>query len=462
MEDFQMNVLKNGDTIEGEVIVVTPTYAYLNVNYMMDALLELKNYSYDAVEDLTKVLKVGDKVTVAVVRLGEEMLVVSRTVLERKERLDALLKQAEAKAQITVTFNEETPGGLVGRYHGVRVFMPKSQTDAKRVEDFTPYVNTALEVQIIEFDSRKNQLLVSHRQIVEAQRAIVMEEAIKHFTVDATVTATVSAVQDNGAVLESNGMEIWLPGREVSYHRTLTPKDVLKVGETIDVKVLTVNTERKNVVVSKKALEKTPWSVAMDTFKVGNVITGKVIDVIAAGAIVEVSPSVTGLVHVSEYSYDRSKKLAQELKAGDEVRVKVLSIEEEKHRISLSIKQTEVSPWSQLADTIKVGSIITGTVKRVTDRAAFVEVAPLVDAILPVSEATIARVASMRDVLSEGATVEAQVIDFKPNSEKMEISILAKEAAAERADFEQYQNTQSQSASESITSSLAEQLQSLK
>lgn len=462
MEDFQMNVLKNGDIVEGEVIVVTPTYAYLNVNYMMDALLELKNYSYDAVEDLTKVLKVGDKMNVAVVRLGEEMLVVSRTVLERQEKLNALIQQAQEKAKITVTFNEETTGGLIGRYHGVRVFMPKSQTDARRVEDFKPYLNTVLEARIIEFDSRKNQLLVSHRQVVEEKQAVIVNEAIKHFTVDAIVEAVVKIVQDNGAVLESHGMEIWLPGREVSHHRTLAPKDVLKVGETVQVKVITVNMDRKNVVVSKKATEKTPWAIAMETFKVGNVITGKVRDVIAVGAIVEVSPGVTGLVHVSEYSYDRTKKLDQHVKVGEEVQVKVLGIEEEKHRISLSMKQTEASPWAQLPETMKVGAVVSGVVKRVTDRAAFVEVAPLVEAILPVSEATIARVTSMRDVLSEGATVEAQIIDFKPNAGKMELSILAKEAASERADYEQYQNQQTQNASVSITSSIAEQLKSLK
>lgn len=462
MEDFQMNELKNGDVIEGEVIIVTPTYAYLNVNYMMDALLELKNYSYDAVESLTEVLKVGDKVKVAVVRLGEEMLVVSRTVLERQERLDGLIAKAAEKAIITVSFSEETKGGLVGRYQGVRMFMPKSQTDARRVEDFTPYVNTPLEVRIIEFDSRKNQLLVSHRQVVEEKREVILAEAIQHFTVDAEVQANVVAIQDNGAVLEAHGMEVWLPGREVSYHRSLTPADVLKVGEEITVKVLTVNTDRKNVVVSKKALEKTPWAIAMETFKVGNVVMGKVVDVIAAGAIVEVSQGVTGLVHVSEYSYDRTKKLANNVKAGDEVRVKVLSIEEEKHRISLSIKQLEASPWAQIAETMKIGDVVTGVVKRVTDRAAFVEVSPLVEAILPVSEATIARVSSMRDVLSEGDTVEAQIIDFKPNSEKMELSILAKEVAAERADYEQYQHAQATTASEEITSSIAEQLQSLK
>lgn len=462
MEDFQMNILKNGDVVEGEVIVVTPTYAYLNVNYMMDALLELKNYSYDNVEDLTKVLKVGDKLTVAVVRLGEEMLVVSRTVLERQERLNALIQQAEAKSVITVTFNEETNGGLVGRYQGVRVFMPKSQTDARRVEDFKPYVNTPLEARIVEFDSRKNQLLVSHRQVVEEKREAQISEAIGKFSVEAVIDAKVISIQDNGAVLEANGMEVWLPGREVSHHRTLTPKDILTVGEEVEVKVITVNMERKNVVVSKKALEKTPWAIALETFKVGNVITGKVRDVIAAGAIVEVSPSVTGLVHVSEYSYDRTKKLAQHVKTGDEVSVKVLSIEEEKHRISLSMKQLEASPWTQIAESMKVGDVVSGVVKRVTDRAAFVEVSPLVEAILPVSEATIARVASMRDVLSEGSVVEAQIIDFKPNHEKMELSILAKEAAAERADYEQYQNKQAANASEEITSSIAAQLQALK
>ncbi|MGL4662328.1 MAG: S1 RNA-binding domain-containing protein [Culicoidibacterales bacterium] len=462
MEDFQMNILKNGDVIEGEVIVVTPTYAYLNVNYMMDALLELKNYSYDNVEDLTKVLKVGEKVKVAVVRLGEEMLVVSRTVLERQERLEGLMKQAEEKAVITVSFNEETKGGLVGRYQGVRVFMPKSQTDARRVEDFQPYVNTPLEARIVEFDGRKNQLLVSHRQVVEEKREVILNESIKNFSLESVIPAKVVAVQDNGAVLEAFGMEVWLPGREVSYHRALTPSDVLKVGEEISVKVITINPERKNVVVSKKAIEKTPWAIAMETFKVGNTITGKVVDVITAGAIVEVSQGVTGLVHVSEYSYDRTKKLASNVKAGDEVRVKVLSIEEEKHRISLSIKQLEASPWSQIAESMKIGDVVSGVVKRVTDRAAFVEVSPLVEAILPVSEATIARVSSMRDVLSEGDTVEAQIIDFKPNSEKMELSILAKEVAAERADFEQYQNKQAATASEEITNSIAEQLQSLK
>lgn len=462
MEDFQMNILKNGDVVEGEVIVVTPTYAYLNVNYMMDALLELKNYSYDNVEDLTKVLKVGDKFKVAVVRLGEEMLVVSKTVLERQERLEGLIAKAEEKAVITVSFNEDTKGGLVGRYQGVRVFMPKSQTDVRRVEDFAPYMNTPLEARIVEFDSRKNQLLVSHRQVVEEQREVILKEAIKHFSVDSTVEATVVTIQDNGAVLEAHGMEVWLPGREVSYHRTLAPKDVLKVGEVVTVKVITVNEERKNVVVSKKALEKTPWAIAMDTFKVGNVITGKVVDVIAAGAIVEVSQGVTGLVHVSEYSYDRTKKLANNVKPGDEVQVKVLSIEEEKHRISLSMKQLEASPWAQIAGTMKVGDVVTGVVKRVTDRAAFVEVAPLVEAILPVSEATIARVSSMRDVVSEGETLEAQIIDFKPNNEKMELSIVAKEVAAERADFEQYQNKQMSNANEEITSSIAAQLQSLK
>lgn len=462
MEDFQMNILKNGDVIEGEVIVVTPTYAYLNVNYMMDALLELKNYSYENIEDLTKVLKVGDKVKVAVVRLGEELLVVSRTVLERQERLEGLIKQAEEKAIITVSFNEETKGGLVGRYQGVRVFMPKSQTDARRVEDFTPYMNKPLESRIVEFDSRKNQILVSHRQVVEEKRDVQLAEAIKGFSVDAEVQAVVTLIQDNGAVLESAGMELWLPGREVSYHRTLTPKDVLTVGEEITVKVLTVNTERKNVVVSKKALEKTPWAVAMEAFKVGNIVTGKVIDIISAGAIVEVSPSVTGLVHVSEYSYDRTKKLANDLKIGDEVQVKVLSIEEAKHRISLSIKQLETSPWMQIAESMKIGDVVSGVVKRMTERAAFVEVSPLVEAILPVSEATIARVASMRDVLTEGETVEAQIIDFKPKSEKMELSILAKEVAAERADYEQYQNKQAANASEEITSSIAAQLQALK
>lgn len=440
MEDFQMTVLNNGDIVEGEVISVTPTYAYINVNYMMDALLELKNYSFGGeITDLTTDLKIGDKVKVQVVRLGEEMLVVSKNAVARQEMLNNLEVKASENAIIEVTFTQETQGGLVGRYMGINAFMPKSHTDTHRVEEFTQYLNKPLQVQIIEFESRRNKLVVSQRNVLEVARKKAVGEVLSTVEVGDQLSVTVNRLQDNGATVLYKGMEAWLPIRELTHHRGLQVSEVISTNETIDVKVVVVDLEKGRLIVSKKALEKSPWTIALENIKIGNTIEGKILDIIGAGAIVEVSPGVAGLLHTSEFSYDRHEKLSQSVKANEIIRVKVIGIDESKHRLSLSVKQLEASPWSQQRENLKVGKTVQGTIKKVMDRVAFVEIFPLIDAVLTLKEATIARANSMHDVVTEGQVIDAVISNVNNREEKVEISIVGLEKARDRKEFQDYQ-----------------------
>ncbi|AYJ35630.1 30S ribosomal protein S1 [Lactiplantibacillus argentoratensis] len=343
-----------GDVVKGEVLAIDDDKQVI-VGIQgtgVEGVVPLKELSTQRVDDVNEAAKVGDVLDLVVIsRIGSDKengsYLLSHRRLEARKVWDDVEKEYEAGHTIKAPVTQVVKGGLVVDA-GVRGFIPASMIDDHYVEDLNAYKGQELELKIIEIEPSENRLILSHRAVVEKQREAQREEALKTLQAGDVVEGKVARLTNFGAFVDLGGIDGLVHVSEISYERVEKPADVLKVGQEVKVKILSVDADRERVSLSIKATLPEPWDGIEEKAPQGAVLDGKVKRLTSFGAFVEVFPGVEGLVHISQISHQHIATPNDVLKVGQEIKVKVLDVRPDEKRLALSIKALEEKP--QTAD----------------------------------------------------------------------------------------------------------------
>ena len=355
-------MLKKGDKVTGTVSKIENDKVYVDVaGAQYDCVILRNQITRKPFENIEEVLSVGDEIEAQVtgIRADREkrsedvpgVIYLSHKILENAEfrklmelSWTQLIEKFEKGEFITATVSGQTKGGLLADVEGLRAFIPGSYIDTKFRKDLSKFVGQEYTFKIEEVDKDKNKIILNRRVILEEERAKKLAEVYGNINEGDVIEGKVSRITDFGAFINLGEVDGLLHISEISHARVSKVSDVLAVGDVVKVAVISVDKENEKISLSAKTLLPTQWEVARATIKVGDVLEGVVRNTTAFGAFVEVMDDVEGLVHISQLSHERVDKIKKGIKKGDKVTVKVLDIDFENERLSLSIKELQEKP----------------------------------------------------------------------------------------------------------------------
>lgn len=333
-------------------------------------------------------------------------------------------KAAKDQIEIEGTIVGSNKGGLSVDV-GLRAFVPKSQIDIHRVDDFSPYIGRTETFRVIEFDKKRCNVVLSRRALLEENRAENRKELIEELEAGQEYDGVVRNVKEYGAFVDIGGLEGLLHKSNMSWGRLDHPSELVRPGDEIRVLVLDYDPKKRRLSLGRKQLLDDPWESLEERFKEGDVVQGRVVSLADFGAFVEVEPGLDGLVHVTELAWTgRINHPREVLEIGAEVGVKVVGIDTENRRLSLSIKALENNPWESLADEIHVGDRFTGRITSITEFGVFVEVKPGIDGLVHVSDLSwTERIDDPAEHYNVGDEVEVVLLDIDAESTRVGLGI---------------------------------------
>ncbi|HGK1888269.1 TPA: 30S ribosomal protein S1 [Streptococcus pneumoniae] len=341
--------VETGDVVSAEVLTVDATQANVAISGTgVEGVLTLRELTNDRDADINDFVKVGEVLDVLVLRqvVGKDTdtvtYLVSKKRLEARKAWDKLVGREEEV--VTVKGTRAVKGGLSVEFEGVRGFIPASMLDTRFVRNAERFVGQEFDTKIKEVNAKENRFILSRREVVEAATAAARAEVFGKLAVGDVVTGKVARITSFGAFIDLGGVDGLVHLTELSHERNVSPKSVVTVGEEIEVKILDLNEEEGRVSLSLKATVPGPRDGVEQKLAKGDVVEGTVKRLTDFGAFVEVLPDIDGLVHVSQISHKRIENPKEALKVGQEVQVKVLEVNADAERVSLSIKALEERP----------------------------------------------------------------------------------------------------------------------
>ena len=343
--------LNNGDRVTGIVTAITPTEVQVDVGAKQAAYIKLSELSDDPNVKPEDIIHVGDQIETYVVRVND----VEGYAELSKKRLDAAkvwenIEQAvEEKTILDGTVTEDNKGGIVVSVKGVRVFVPASQSGQPRGADLSTMKGQKVQLRITEVNRARRRVVGSIRSVTDEARRAAQEEVWANIEVGKHYTGTVKSMTSYGVFVDIGGVDGMVHISELSWSRIKTPSEVCKVGDTLDVYVISFDPEKRKISLGVKDHNINPWQVFMNTYKVGDVANVRIVKLMSFGAFAEVVPGVDGLIHISQIADRRIDKPEDVLSEGQMVDVKITAIDEEKQKISLSIRAL-LAPAAQEAE----------------------------------------------------------------------------------------------------------------
>lgn len=348
--DAQPDV-KVGDVVTGEVLTIDDAHqVVVGIDGAgVEGVIPARELTTDRDADVNDLVKVGDKIE-AVVKMpitSEKegySWILSKRQLEARRAWEEIASKYSENDIVEAPVTQVVKGGLVVDVAGVRGFIPASMIENRFVQDLNQYKGQTVKAQIIEINVAESRLILSRKAVLSAERSEALKRVFEELTVGDVVEGKVARMTNFGAFIDLGGVDGLVHVSEISYERVSQPSDVLSVGEDVKVKVLGLDPEKERISLSIKATQPGPWDAAAQNAPEGTVLEGTVRRVVDFGAFVEVFPGVEGLVHVSQISHQHVENPSDVLKAGDKVQVKVLDVNPERQRLSLSIKALTEAP----------------------------------------------------------------------------------------------------------------------
>ncbi len=343
MLEESLVTLHTGDVVKGTVIQVVGEEVSVNLGFKSDGVIPRGEFSRDTTVVPSKVVQPGDEIEVFVVRVndGDGNVLLSRKRIEEQKGMEDIEKAFNEKTVVTGTVTDVVKGGLIAVVNGVRVFIPSSQVSNRFIEDLSVFKGQELEFNIIEMDRVKRRIIGGRKALVEQEIAAKRAALFETIEVGSKIAGTVSRLTDFGAFVDLGGVDGLIHISEMSWGRISNPREVLKEGQAVEVFVLDVDKEKGKISLSLKDANMNPWKLAADKYAVGSIVEGKVVRMVPFGAFVELEPGVDGLVHISQIANKHVVKPEDELKVGEIINVKVLEVNSEQKKISLSKRQAD-------------------------------------------------------------------------------------------------------------------------
>ena len=370
-------------------------------------------------------VSVGDDIEVFIdKRDADGTLVLSREKAAKLKVWDEIKKVSENNLTIKGKVTDKVKGGLSVDI-GITAFLPGSQVDVRPVKDLEQFVGQTFEFNILKYDRKRNNVVLSRRSIVAAQRELEKQEALKNIVEDAIVEGVIKNITEYGIFIDLGGIDGLLHVTDISWGRIAKPSEMFHKGDSIKVKVLSFDREKERVSLGLKQLYENPWDNIAERYPVGALVEGKVVNLTDYGVFIELEPGVEGLIHISEMFWTREiKHPSKVLNAGETINVVVLEVNAEAKRVSLSLKQTSPNPWEKLKEKYPPGTIVKGQVRNITNFGVFVGVEDGIDGLVHVSDISWKhRVSHPSEYFKKGQEVEAVVLNIDVDNEKFSLGI---------------------------------------
>ena len=353
--DATIKYFNDGDIVEGTVVKVDHDEVLLDIGYKTEGVIPSRELSIKHDVDPDEVVEVGDQIDALVLTKEDKE---GRLILSKKraqyERAWGAIEELQAKEEpVTGTVIEVVMGGLIIDI-GLRGFLPASLVEMRRVRDLEPYIGQELEAKIIELDKQRNNVVLSRRAFLEQTQSEVRSEFLHQLQKGQVRKGVVSSIVNFGAFVDLGGVDGLVHVSELSWKHIDHPSEVVTVGDEVTVEVLDVDLDRERVSLSLKATQEDPWRVFARTHAVGQIVPGKVTKLVPFGAFVRVEEGIEGLVHISELAQRHVEVPDQVVNVGEDVMVKVIDIDLERRRISLSVKQAD-EDYTEEFDPSKYG-----------------------------------------------------------------------------------------------------------
>jgi len=408
--------------VSGTVIKLTDKHVVVDVGMKSEGLIPIEQVLDHAGQPK---LQAGDSVEVVIEREeAEGGYVLSYEKAQRHRVWDTIEKAANEKSIITGTVLGRVKGGLTVDI-GIKAFLPGSQLEVRPVRNLDAYIGQQIDIRVIKLNKKRGNVVVSRKEILEEEQNAKRSQTLEHLEEGSILTGTVKNLTDYGAFVDLGGIDGLLHITDMSWGRLTHPRDLVNVGDEIQVKVLKFDKDKQRVSLGFKQLTPDPWLDAVERYPIGARVRGRVLSVTDYGAFVELEQGIEGLVHVSEMTWSKRMKHPSKLvKPGDEVETVILAVNPNDRRISLGMKQLLENPWEHLTERYPAGTNVEGRVRNLTDFGAFIEIEDGIDGLVHVSNLSwTKRVKHPSEVLKKGEKVRAVVLGVEPENRRLSLGI---------------------------------------
>jgi small subunit ribosomal protein S1 len=412
-----------GEIVDGVVVQIDPDYVLVNIGYKSEGCIPLSEFM-DENGQLTA--KVGDAVKVYFEKKENirGYIVLSRKKAEREQIWVHIEEAVESGALVEGKIVANVKGGLTVDI-GVPAFLPASQVDVRPIGNLEKLIGQSFQFKVVKVNKKRGNVVLSRRAILEEERDKLKTDTLATLTEGQVREGIVKNITDYGAFIDLGGIDGLLHIVDMSWRKLSHPSEILKIGDTVSVKVLKYDKEKEKISLGIKQTIPDPWLVVESKYHIGDRIVGTVVSLADYGAFVSLEEGVEGLVHVSEMSWTkRIRHPSDVLKVGDEVAAEVLGVDVPSRRISLGLKQIQMNPWTVIGDKYPVGTKIEGQIKNVTDFGVFIGVEDGIDGLVHVSDMSwTKRIKHPSELYSKGQTVQAVVLNIDPENERLSLGI---------------------------------------
>ena len=424
MYEESLRQIQEGELIKGEIIKIDEEYVLIDIGYKSEGVIRINEFQNS---DGKVTAKPGDKIDV---------------VLERKENDEGLVILSMEKAkkikvwdQVRDVYNNDgtiegkvmfrVKGGLSVEIGGLPAFLPGSQIDLHPIRDLDSLVGQVMELKILKYNKRRNNIIVSRRALLEADRVKEKVKTLSLLKESSIVKGEVKNITDYGLFVDLGGIDGLLHITDMSWGRVAHPSSMYKIGDEITVKIISFDREKERVSLGLKQLKPDPWIDASNRFPVGTKVTGRVVNLTDYGAFIEIEEGVEALIHISEMSWTRkAKHPSQIVSIGDTVEAVVLNLDTENKRVSLGMKQIKPNPWDLIEEKYPVGTIIEGRIKNITDFGLFIGIDEEIDGLVHISDISwTKKIKHPSELYKKGDEIQAKVMTVDKDNERFSLGI---------------------------------------
>ncbi|OIQ50216.1 30S ribosomal protein S1 [Pseudodesulfovibrio hydrargyri] len=416
--------LDEGTIVAGEVVKVDKDYVLVDVNFKSEGQIPVSEFTEP---DGTVSVSVGEKVDVFVARKNEAegTIYLSRDKAKRMQLFDKLEELQEKDGEVVGRIIRRIKGGYTVDLGGVEAFLPGSHVDLRPVPDMDALVNQEFDFKILKINRRRSNVIVSRRVLLEEMRSEQREKLLETLEEGQVVQGKVKNITEYGVFIDLGGLDGLLHITDMSWKRIKHPKEMVGLGDDLELKILNFDREGQKVSLGLKQLVPDPWENIAEKYPEGSRFTGVITNLADYGAFVELENGVEGLVHISEMSWTRKlRHPSQMVKVGEEVEVVVLGVDPEKKRISLGMKQISPNPWDVVAEKYPEGTVLEGAIKNITEFGVFIGIEEGIDGLIHVSDISwTKKIRHPSEVYKVGDSVQAKVLTVDKENEKFTLGV---------------------------------------
>ena len=417
VETFQL-----GKLIKGTIIALEDNGVLVDIKYKSRGLVP----RYEFGEYELKRLQPGDEIEVILDQLedADGRIVLSYEKAKEMRAWDAVTKLFEEGLPAEGVVTHKVKGGLNVDI-GIPAFLPGSQIDLQRVTDFDQYVGQTIKACILKLNKKRGNVIISRRKYLHDQRSEDRKKILETLSEGQIIQGIVKNITNYGVFIDIGGVDGLLHITDMTWGRVAHPSEMVRIGDSIAVKVLSFDKNNEKISLGLKQLQTNPWDQISADIAVGNKIKGRISSITDYGLFIEVAPEVEGLVHISEISWtDRITDLNRLYKVGEEIEVLVVSLDKENRRMSLSVKQLGKNPWETVNEQFKPGQSIKGKISNITDFGIFVQLLPGIDGLVHISDLSwTEHIEHPSDRYKAGQEVEAVILGIDKDSKKISLGI---------------------------------------